>query len=166
MLIRATLGLRVVCLDIGGWDTHAGMGPPGWGSFRYQLQILSESLRGFHADLARPRVPGQPATAPLREVTCVTMSEFGRTIAVNGTNGTDHGRGSVMFVLGGNVTKGLHGAYPSGPLAGGPEGDLVVANDFRTVLAEVVDERLDNGANLGAIFPGWTPTPYLGVVRP
>jgi uncharacterized protein (DUF1501 family) len=163
MLIRANIGLRVVCLDVGGWDTHDGMGPPAWGSFRYQLQILSESLRGFHADLSRPRVSGQPSTAPLNEVTCVTMSEFGRTVNVNGTNGTDHGRGSVMFVMGGNVTKGLHGGYPSGPLADGPEGDLTVANDFRTVLAEVVAERLGNGANLGTVFPGWTPSPYYGV---
>jgi uncharacterized protein (DUF1501 family) len=163
MLIRANIGLRVVCLDIGGWDTHDGMGPPGWGSFRYQLQILSESLRGFHADLSRPRVAGQPATAPINEVTCVTMSEFGRSVNVNGTNGTDHGRGSVMFVVGGNVNKGMHGGYPSGPLVDGPENDLTVANDFRTVLAEVVAERLGNGSNLGTIFPGWNPQTYLGV---
>jgi uncharacterized protein (DUF1501 family) len=163
MLIRAQIGLRVVCVDIGGWDTHDGMGPPGWGSFRYQLQILSESLAGFHADLARPRLAGQPDTAPINEVTCVTMSEFGRTVNVNGSNGTDHGRGSVMFVMGGNVNEGMHGGYPSGPLQDGPEGDLTVVNDFRTVLAEVVAERLGNGTNLGTIFPGWTPTPYLGV---
>lgn len=163
MLIRAQIGLRVVCLDVDGWDTHDNMGPPGWGSFRYQLQTLSDALAAFHADLARPRVPGQPSTAPLQEVTCVTMSEFGRTVNVNGSNGTDHGRGSAMFVMGGNVQQGVHGDYPSGPLQDGPEGDLVVANDFRSVLAEVVAERLGNGANLDSIFPGWTPGAHLGV---
>jgi uncharacterized protein (DUF1501 family) len=163
MLIRADIGLRVACIDITGWDTHEEMGPPGWGNFRNQATILSQSLAAFHTDLSTPRVAGQPSTAPINEVTCVTMSEFGRTINVNNTNGTDHGRGSVMFVMGGNVTQGIHGAYPSGPLNEGPEGDLTVANDYRTVLAEVVAERAGNGANLGTIFPGWTPGSYLGV---
>jgi uncharacterized protein (DUF1501 family) len=164
MLIRAGIGLRAVCLDLGDgvWDTHDNMGPPGWGSFRTPVTVLSECLAAFHADLARPQVAGQPATAPINEVTTVTMSEFGRTVNVNGSNGTDHGRGSVMFVMGGNVTKGIHGGYPSGPLVDGPEGDLTVANDFRAVLAEVLADRCGNTSGIGTVFPGWSGS-HLGV---
>ncbi len=76
----------------------------------------------------------------------MTMSEFGRTISVNGSGGTDHGRGSAMFVMGGAVNGGLYGDYPSGPLDDGPDGDLEVQNDFRRPLAEILTKRLGNNA--------------------
>ena len=96
------------------------------------------------------------------EVTVVTMSEFGRTIGVNGSGGTDHGRGSVMFVMGGSVNGGLYGNYPSGPLDDGPDGDLAVQNDFRRPLAEVVTKRLGN-STLGQVFPGYSHPGDLGL---
>ena len=101
--------------------------------------------------------------AVMDEVTVVTMSEFGRTISLNGSGGTDHGRGSAMFVMGGAVNGGLYGSYPSGPLDDGPDGDLEVQNDFRRVLAEIVTKRM-GGATLGAVFPGYTHPGDLGLL--
>ncbi|MEL7209430.1 MAG: DUF1501 domain-containing protein, partial [Actinomycetota bacterium] len=113
-LIRADVGLRAAVIDIGGWDLHASLGPVTGGPMRTQVEALSGALTAFHDDLG-----------PLMdEVTVVTHSEFGRTINMNGSGGTDHGRGSCCFVMSGNANQGIWGSYPAGPLADGPEGDL------------------------------------------
>jgi uncharacterized protein (DUF1501 family) len=86
------------------------------------------------------------------------MSEFGRRLKENGGRGTDHGHGSVILLLGGNVTGGqIHGRWPG--LA--PEqlvgpGDLAVTTDYRDVLGEILVKRLNN-SNLDEIFPGYEP---------
>ena len=113
---------------------------------------LSAALAAFHEDLGSLR----------DEVTVVTMSEFGRTIGVNGSGGTDHGRASALFVMGGKVNGGLYGDYPSGALEDGPEGDLEVQNDFRRPLAEILTKRLGNPA-LSTVFPGYTHAGDLGL---
>jgi uncharacterized protein (DUF1501 family) len=152
-LLRANLGLRVACVDLGGWDHHDAMGTPASGLTREYAGGLSAAMAAFRADLG-----------PLmNEVTVVTMSEFGRTIGANGSGGTDHGRGSAMFVMGGNVNGGLYGSYPSGALRNGPEGDLEVRNDYRRVLSEVVTKR-GGLASAAPVFPGYTHTGDLGVV--
>lgn len=154
-LIRSGIGLRAACLDLAGWDVHDNMGPvaSAEGTQRLLTRALSDSLWAFHQDLG-----------PLMsEVTVVTMTEFGRTIACNGSGGTDHGRGTAMFVMSGNAQQGIHGDYPAGPLADGPEDDLLVANDYRAVLAEVLTKRLGN-PNVAQVFPGYTHTGDLGVV--
>jgi len=154
-LIRSGIGLRAACLDLGGWDLHDDMGPVSsvQGTQRLLIKALSDSLWAFHQDLG-----------PLMdEVTVVTMTEFGRTIACNGSGGTDHGRGTALLVMSGHANQGIHGAYPAGPLTDGPEDDLVVANDYRTVMAEVLTKRLGN-PNVGGVFPGYTHPGDLGVV--
>ncbi len=154
-LIRAGIGLRAVALDLGGWDLHDDMGPVSstQGTQRLLITALSEALWAFHQDLG-----------PLMdEVTVVTMTEFGRTIACNGSGGTDHGRGTAVLVVSGNAVPGIHGDYPAGPLDDGPEDDLVVLNDYRTVMAEVVTKRLGN-PHLDQVFPGYTHPGDLGVV--
>ncbi|MDH3755664.1 MAG: DUF1501 domain-containing protein [Acidimicrobiia bacterium] len=151
-MIRADIGLQAVAVNTGGWDTHDDMGPASAGSRMYdRISYLTESLGAFYTDLG----------ADMAEVTIVVLSEFGRTINVNGNGGTDHGRGSAMFVIGGGINGGVYGAFPS-VIEDGPEGDLAVMNDFRQVLAEVITGRLDNGANLSSILPGFTPagTPF------
>lgn len=155
LLIKAGVGMRTACIDVGGWDTHNNMGTPTSGQTRNSLLNLGGCLGAFHEDLGPTRMD---------EVTVVVISEFGRTINVNGSGGTDHGRGSCCFVMGGNVNGGLYGSYPSGPLAPGPEGDLAVTTDIRTVLAEVLVDRCGVG-NVGTVFPGYaTGTPPLGLV--
>jgi uncharacterized protein (DUF1501 family) len=156
-MIRADIGLQAVTARTGGWDTHDDHGLVAPGSRMYdRIFALSAAIGAFYQDLG----------ADVSEVTIVVLSEFGRTIGVNGNGGTDHGRGSVMFAIGGGINGGVYGDLPT-QIVDGPEGDLVVLNDFRQVLSEIVEQRLGNGANLAAIFPNFTPraTP-LGLASP
>lgn len=153
-LAKAEVGLEVACIDLGGWDTHADQGVDA-GRLPLLLAELSQGLAALSADL------GERAG----RVTVITMSEFGRRVAENGSGGTDHGHGSCMFVLGGGITGGrVYGGWPT--LAAdalyGP-GDLALTTDYRDVLAELVATRLGN-PGLSEIFPGYTPT-RLGLAR-
>ncbi len=153
-LIRGNVGLRAVAIDYGGWDTHSEEGAPEdpAGYFRGRATGVAKAFQAFYQDLG----------AAMSEVTLVTMTEFGRTIDENGSGGTDHGRASVMFALGGNVRGGVYGAFPS-TVANGPEGDLAVLNDYRQVLSEVLAVRCDAGSRLGTIFPTYSQQAPLGL---
>ena len=154
-LLRSDVGLKVACVDLNGWDHHDAMGTPSNGLTAAFAGGLSDALAAFHQDLGSLR----------DEVTVVTMSEFGRTIGINGSGGTDHGRGSALFVMGGKVNGGLYGDYPSGPLEDGPDGDLEVQNDYRRPLAEVLTKRLGNAA-LSTVLPGYSHAGDLGLCSP
>lgn len=146
MLVKAEVGLEVAAIDLGGWDTHFAQS----GIQVNLLKDLSAGLAAFHAEM-RDR---------LGSLTVVTMSEFGRRAAENGSLGTDHGHGSMMMVMGGHVNGGkIHGQWPGlemGQLVG--PGDLAVTTDYRDVLAEIIQIRLNNPA-VGEIFPGYIPAP-------
>ena len=140
MLVKAEVGLEVAAIDLGGWDTHFAQG----GIQARLLKDLSEGLAAFHAEMADQ----------MGKLTVVTMSEFGRRAAENGSLGTDHGHGSMMMVLGGHVDGGkVHGVWPGlqAEQLVGP-GDLAVSSDYRDVLAEIIQVRLNNPA-VDAIFP-------------
>ena len=66
----------------------------------------------------------------------MTFSEFGRRVAQNASNGTDHGTAMPLFVVGGKLKGGLYGAHPS--LTDLDNGDLKFATDFRSVYATVL----------------------------
>lgn len=158
MMIRADVGLRVACIDMGGWDLHNAMGTAGSGAMRNLVLGLSDALHAFHQDLS--------SDGALDEVTTVALSEFGRTIVANGNGGTDHGRGNAMFVMGGHVVPGLHGDYPAGALQDGDFGDLQVGTDFRTVLAELLVQRLDlDPSDLDYVLAGFSHPGDLGVTQ-
>ncbi len=149
LLIKAQVGLEVATVDVGDWDTHFGQGGS-IGLMAGLLDNLAQGLAAFHADLFDH----------WGEVTVVMMSEFGRRAKENASLGTDHGHGSVMWLLGGNVHGGaVHGHWPG--LAReqlfGP-GDLAVTTDYRDVLAEVCETRLNNRA-IDQIFPDYIATP-------
>jgi uncharacterized protein (DUF1501 family) len=84
-LVRMDVGLRVACVDLGGWDTHEGQP----GRLAPLVQRWARNLRALFDDM-------QAAGRPL---TVVVMSEFGRRLRANGSNGTDHGHGGVLWVL-------------------------------------------------------------------
>lgn len=154
-MIKLELGLHVATLDLGGWDTHDGQN-------YYLPQLLDELSRGLNA--LYTDLDGAGAANYTQKLTVVVMSEFGRRIVQNADNGTDHGHGGLMMVLGGNVNGGIHGAWPG--LAPGQlfEGiDLAVTTDYRTVLSEILIRRLANN-KLGIVFPGFTEYSPLGVV--
>jgi uncharacterized protein (DUF1501 family) len=155
-LVKAEIGLEVACVDIGGWDTHSAQGGVE-GDLPALLGEFAGGLAALYGDLGERR----------KRVTIVTMSEFGRRVYENGSRGTDHGHGNVMFVLGGNVNGGqVYGEWPGlaeGQLAG--PGDLEITTDFRDVLGEIVQKRLANADNLQTIFPNYASWNMRGVVR-
>lgn len=154
-LIDAQVGVEAVAIDYGGWDTHAGQGTAegtvAGTSMHTLLTTLCEALSAFYADL----IVGKG-----RNVVVVVMSEFGRRIGENGTLGTDHGYGNVMFVLGGAVAGGRVVTNWPGVTAAQPATgqDLGVTIDYRDVLAEIVSKRLGNPAALPDIFPAYAWT--------
>src|SRR5262249_25533228 len=84
----------------------------------------------------------------------------------DGNNGTDHGHGNVMMVLGGKVQGGkVYGRWPGlEPEQLFERRDLAVTTDFRDVLAELVSKHL--GQKPDPVFPGYTPSEPLGLLRP
>ena len=153
-LIKADVGLELASLDLGGWDTHEGQGTLD-GEFNTLLSELSQGLHAFYTDLSDY----------MHNISVVTMSEFGRRVEENGSSGTDHGHGNVMFVMGGGVKGGqVFCDWPSLNPEALADGDLAITTDYRDVLAEIVQGRLLNPA-LAEIFPKHTVKP-LGIVTP
>lgn len=146
-LIRARVGLEVACLDRGGWDTHVAQGSAG-GWLATELEDVGRSLAAFATDLG----------AEMNGVTVVVMTEFGRRLQENSGLGTDHGRGSVVMLLGGGVIGGkVFADWPGLEKQQlEPPGDLRVTTDYRDVLAEVVTRRLRN-ERIAEVFPGYRP---------
>lgn len=143
-LIKADVGLEVACVDLGGWDTHEGQGTLD-GEFNALLDELSRGLHAFYTDLGER----------MKDVSVVTMSEFGRRVKENGSAGTDHGYGNVMFLMGGGTKGGqVFSDWPSLSPEALVDGDLAITTDYRDVLAEVVRGRLKNDA-LNEVFPGY-----------
>ena len=86
----------------------------------------------------------------------LTFSEFGRRVAQNASNGTDHGAAAPLFLFGGALRGGLVGEHPS--LTKLHRGDLVHHTDFRRVYATLLDQWLKtpSAAVLGRSF-GYLP---------
>ncbi len=155
VLIKNDIGIEAAQVDIGGWDTHSGQDPIG-GSMFNTMRDFSNSLGAFYADVI----------ATGFNVTVVAVSEFGRNVRENGSQGTDHGRGTVMFAMGKGIAGGrvLTKNWPGLARENLDSGqDLKVTVDYRDILAEIVQKRLAN-PNLDVVFPTWTPT-MLGVTR-
>jgi hypothetical protein len=152
-LIKADVGVEAVAIDVGGWDTHNSQGPA-TGTMANLMASLAGGLAAFHLDMFAGNG---------RNVTVVCMSEFGRRLAENGSQGTDHGHGNCMLVMGNHIAGGRvlsqwPGLQPEQLFQGI---DLQVTTDFRDILAEIVAKRLNN-PDLSAVFPDYTPT-FQGV---
>lgn len=153
-MIKRNLGLRIATVDLGGWDHHENQGVNGGGAFHNLTGTLSNGLAAFYNDLARDGYANR--------TTIIVMSEFGRRLGRNASDGTDHGHGNVMMVMGGKVNGGrMYGKWPG--LRDLDQGqDLRITTDYRTVLSEILVRRLRN-PQLGAVFPGLTTYQPLGV---
>jgi uncharacterized protein (DUF1501 family) len=145
-LVKANVGLTLVTLDVGGWDTHTAQSQ----RLEKELGGFAQALSAFLADLGDRR----------GEVLVLSMSEFGRTIAENGTRGTDHGHGTISFALGGGVAGGrVHGRWPGLAPEQRYEGrDLAVTTDFRDLMAEVATKHFGI-TDTASVFPGFSPEP-------
>ena len=154
-LIKADVGLRVACVDIGGWDMHTNLGTVDGGDMKNQLTTLGQLLGAFATDLGDR----------LNDVTVVAMTEFGRRVEQNASGGTDHGHGATALIIGGGLAGNtVHGAWPGLAPEALDQGDVAGANDYRDVLGELVSHRLGLGGALGTVFPEHRVTP-LGITR-
>jgi uncharacterized protein (DUF1501 family) len=121
-LIKARVGLRFVNIDMGGFDTHTNSK----GQLHDHATEAAAALNAFFQDLG----------APLRPfVSLLTTTEFGRTIGENGGQGTDHGHGQGVMVLGGGSTGGVRGGDPIIGVSG-PDNETRGTTDLRDVLTE------------------------------
>ncbi len=153
-LIKQKVGLQVACVDQGDWDMHAGMGTTDSGWLHDHLTELAQSMAAFATDLG----------SLMDGVTVVTLSEFGRRVAENGSGGVDHGHGNAVLMLGGGIDGGkVHGRWPGLDAAALMDGDLAGTTDYRLVLGEILTKRCGVGS-LTEVFPGLSGAP-IGVVK-
>jgi len=132
-LIKMDVGLEVAFTESGGWDTHYNQGAE-TGTFSRNVADLSSAITAFWTDLGQLQ----------DDVEIMTMTEFGRTVRQNGSNGTDHGRGSCMFILGNDINGGkVYGKVPELSIENlEDQRDLPVTTDFRTIFTEVASGHL------------------------
>jgi len=151
-LIKSDVGLRVGFCEVSGWDTHVQQK----GVLARNLADLGKAVAAFRADLEQR----------IDDVVLVAATEFGRTVRQNGTLGTDHGHGSVAFVLGGAVAGGkIHGRWPGLSDDQLFEGrDLALTTDLRAVLAAVARAQLGAG-DVQRLFPGYSGPVLPALVR-
>lgn len=153
-LIKNDVGLEIAFAESNGWDTHRNQGRAR-GIFARKAKDLADSIAAFWQDLGSYQ----------NDVVLMTMTEFGRTVAQNGSGGTDHGRGSCMFILGGDVdggkVLGSVGKLTEDQLEDGR--DLPVTTDFRAVFSGVAEGHLEL-PHSSKLFPGWTG-PAMPLIR-
>ncbi|MFN3303688.1 MAG: DUF1501 domain-containing protein [Roseateles sp.] len=144
-LIRKDPHTQLAFTSVGGWDTHVNQGAAR-GQLANRLASLGEGLDALSQGLGDA----------FRDTVIVVASEFGRTVRQNGTGGTDHGRGNVMWLLGGSIAGGqVLGDWPGLDRAALADGrDLAVTTDFRQVLSVVLQRHLGlSETALATVFP-------------
>ena len=153
-LVKPT-GPRIAVIELLGWDTHSQQA----GRLANQLRQLDAVFGALHDGLG----------AAWGHTTILAATEFGRTAAVNGTGGTDHGTGGAAFMAGGAVAGGRVVADWPG-LSGSAlyeNRDLRPTTDLRGVMlgAAAGSFGVDPARLSGALFPGAGVRPVAGLVR-
>ena len=158
-IMAAEGGPRIAVFDVSGWDTHGNQGA-GEGQLARRLQALDDGLLALKTALG----PAWNKTA------VVAASEFGRTVAVNGTGGTDHGTAGIAFLFGGTVAGGgilaeWRGLKPASLKDGR---DLPAQTDTRAIFKAALADHLGVGRQAleERIFPDSASAPALkGLIR-
>ncbi len=153
-LMREQFNLGFV--DVGGWDTHVNQGAA-IGYLADRIGELGRGLAGFSEEIG---------PAGWRDTIVVVISEFGRTFRENGDRGTDHGHGSVYWVMGG----GINGGRIAGEQVKVEQAtlfqnrDYPVLTDYRAMFAGLFQHQFGlQQAGLQRIFAGVHPA-ELGLV--
>jgi len=150
-LAKADVGLEVAFAESTNWDHHVNEGAT-TGQLANRLDDFARGLAALTRDLGDR----------MADTLIVTMSEFGRAVAENGSRGTDHGHGNAMFLIGGSVRGGkVYGTWPGLAPERRFEGrDLAITTDFRDVFAEVVVRHLGASTDVASrVFPGYRVEP-------
>ena len=142
-------------VDVGGWDTHVGQGAAS-GYLAGRFEELGRGLAAYAGEMGDA----------WRNTVVVVVSEFGRTLRENGNRGTDHGHGSVFWVLGG----GIRGKQVAGEQLAITQAnlfqnrDMPVLNEYRAVLGGILQRIFGlTAAQLDTVFAGVKPVD-LGLV--
>jgi len=154
--MAAANGPRIGFVEDTGWDSHGGE----LALLDRKLAELDAGVKAFHAG----------AESIWNNTVVVIVTEFGRTAAINGTGGTDHGTGGVAFVAGGAVKGGrIAGQWPGLGKTQLNEGrDLLATTDMRALFKGILREHLEVGSDALArsVFPDSAGLPSLpGLVR-
>ncbi len=154
-LLAAPTGPRIAVFQLEGWDTHGN-----------QVAGLQAPMTGLDQGLQNLKTALGPAWAQSCVLVC---TEFGRTAAMNGTRGTDHGTAAAAFVLGGAVAGGrVLATWPGlAPAQLFENRDLAPTLDIRAVAKGVLAAHLGlDAAALARVFPGSAHvTPLKGLIR-
>jgi uncharacterized protein (DUF1501 family) len=154
-MLAAADGPRLAALEIGGWDTHVAQ----VNQLRGPLTQLDQGLVALKAALGES----------WKKTTVLVMTEFGRTVRVNGTKGTDHGTATVAFVAGGAVNGGrVRADWPGlGQSSLFENRDLAPTADLRSIAKGLLVETMGlDEAALAKVFPGGqTASAMTGLVR-
>jgi len=157
-LMAADDGPRISALAFDGWDTHANEGGP-VGRLALLLSGLDGALAEFQSGLGER----------WRDTAVVVATEFGRTARINGTEGTDHGTGTIALLAGGAIRGGrVISDWPSLKPASLYEGrDLAPTTDLRAVIKGILADHLgiSERALAQTVFPDSTAVrPMTGLV--
>jgi uncharacterized protein (DUF1501 family) len=141
---------RIGFIDVGGWDTHVNEGSA-QGALANNIDSLGKGLAALSQELG----------GEWRNTVVVVVSEFGRTFRENGNKGTDHGHGSVYWVLGGSINGGrVAGEQTQVERANlFQDRDYPVLNEYRTVLGGLFASLWGlSGDQVQRVFPASTPS--------
>jgi uncharacterized protein (DUF1501 family) len=152
-ILKADMGTRLGFIESPSWDDHSDEGGS-VGAIAQRFELLAQAIDAFYRDLA----------SRAQDVVLLTLTEFGRMVAENGSGGTDHGHASAMMLFGGGVKGGrVYGRWPGlEPGALFEARDVAVTTDFRQVVGEVLTTHLGID-DISAIFPGG-PWPPIGLM--
>lgn len=141
-MIASGLDTKVYYVSMTGFDTHAGQ----TGRHQALMEQLGDAVNEF--------VEGLKEDGLLDRVLLMTFSEFGRRVNENASQGTDHGTAAPLFVVGGSIRPGVHGAHPSLEPDKLDNGDLKWQTDFRCVYSAILGNWLQADAKriLGGEF--------------
>ena len=152
-MLREDDGAHVAMLDVVGWDTHAGQSR----MLQRGFQRLDALIGAFRAEIA----------SAWKDTLVLAVTEFGRTAAINGTDGTDHGTGSAALLMGGSVRGGRiiadwPGLAPSQLYDGR---DLRPTLSLEALVAGALSDHfaLDAELAMRTLFPGRSARPIDGL---
>lgn len=138
--IKGGLRTRVYMVALGGFDTHADERKPQ----QRLLQMVDDAVTPFLRDMSADKYG--------KNVVVMVYSEFGRRVAANASQGTDHGTAGPVLIAGAPVKGGFYGDQPS--LTDLTDGDLKGTTDFRDIYHELLSRII-----------GTDPTPSVGTAR-